>query len=88
MLFNISALINRHTITNNQQHLVNKTNLRENCNWIDFDYQVGQQVYVIKDGIFCKLDGPKYGPFPITDIFTNGTVGIQRGSVSKRINIR
>ena len=67
---------------------MDKANLRENQNRVDYDYQVGQQVYVIRDGIFCKLDGPKLGPFPITDIYTNGTVRIQRGSVNERINIR
>ena len=88
MLFNISTLINWKDIAINKQKSVDKANLRENRNRVDYDYQVGQRVYVIRDGIFRKLDGPKFGPFPITDVFTNGTVRIQRGSVNERINIR
>ncbi len=88
MLFNLSTLVNWKAIAINKQKSVDKANLRENRNRIDYDYQVGQQVYVIRDGIFRKLEGPKFGPFPITEIFTNGTVRIQRGSVNERINIR
>jgi hypothetical protein len=88
MLFNISTLINWKTLSLNKQMSVDKANLRENRNRIDYDYQVGHKVYVIRDGIFRKLEGPKFGPFPITDIYTNGTVRIQKGAVNERINIR
>ena len=71
-----------------KQKLVDKANLRENCNRIDYDHTVGQQVYIKNDDIHRKLDSPKQDPFPISDIFTNGTVRIQRGRVKRRINIR
>ena len=67
---------------------MDKANLRENNKRIDYDYQIDDKVYVIKDGIYRKLDTPKLGPFSITDVFTNGTVRIQRGNVNERINIR
>ena len=73
---------------NKKQTLVDKSNLRENKHRIDHDYQVDDLVYVTKDGIFRKLDCPKKGPYPITDVFTNGTVCIQCGAVNERINIR
>ena len=38
--------------------------------------------------IHRKLNGPKLGPYLITEIYTNGNVRIQRGVVSERINIR
>ena len=88
MLFNLSTLVNWEAIVPGRQQSVDKANLRENRNRVDYDYQVGQRVYVIRDGIFHKLDGPKFGPFPITDIYTNGMVRIQRGSINERINIR
>ncbi len=44
--------------------------------------------YVTYSDIHRKLDGPKDGPFNITEVFTNCTVRIQRGVVNKRINIR
>ena len=71
-----------------EQVLVDKANLRENKKIIDYDYQLDDLVYVIKYDIFRKLDSPKHGPYPITEVFTNGTVRIQRGMVNERINIR
>ena len=65
-----------------------QANLRENRNRIDYDYSVGQQVYIVKDGIFRKLDSPKLGPFAITETYTNGTVRIQHGRINERINIQ
>ena len=67
---------------------MDKANLQENNKRVDFDYKIGQKVYVVTDGVQRKLDGPKKGPFPITAVYTNGTVRIQRGAVDKRINIR
>ena len=73
----------------NKQKLVDKANLRENINRIDYDNQVGQRVYIKKDGIYYhKLDGPKLGPYEITQVFTNGTVCIQHGLVNEHVNIR
>ena len=87
MMFNIQTLVNWKELSLRKQKLVDKTNLRENKNRVDFDFQVGNKVYIKKDGVIHKLGSPKLGPFEITDVFTNGTVCIQRGHVNKRINI-
>jgi hypothetical protein len=87
MMFNLKDLINWKQLSLRKQAQVDKSNLRENRNRVDYDFQVGQQVYITKDGIHRKLDDPKLGPFPITSVYTNGTVSIQRGHVNKRINI-
>ena len=88
MLFNLKALINWKELSIKKQKLVDKANLRENKNRIDYDYTVGQEIYIKNDGIQRKMDSPKQGPFTITEVFTNGTVRIQRGNVNERINIR
>ena len=88
MMFNISSLVNWKELSIRKQHLVDKANLRENNKRIDYDYKIGQQVYIIADGIQRKLNSPKSGPFEIIDVYTNGTVRIQRGAVDERINIR
>ena len=88
MMFNISTLVNWKELSIKKQTLVDKANLRENKHRIDYDYQVDDLVYVTKDRIFKKLDCPKMGPYPITEVFTNSTVCIQRGVVNERINIR
>ena len=88
MLFNLKALINWKELSIKKQKLVDKANLRENKHRVDYDYTVGQDIYIKNDGIQRKMDSPKQGPFKITEVFTNGTVRIQRGNVNERINIR
>ncbi len=88
MIFNLKSLINWKNLSVEKKKLVDKANLRENQNRIDYDYSVGQRIYIKKDGIFRKLHGPKLGPYEITEVFSNGTVRIQRGHVNERINIR
>ena len=88
MLFNLTTLANWKQLSLEKQLKVDKANLRENVKRVDYDYAVGQKVFVIKDGVKRKLDEPKNGPFKITQVFTNGTVRIQRGAINERINIR
>ena len=55
---------------------------------VDYDYAVGQKVTIKSDGILRKSEDKNTGPYVITQVHTNGTVRIQRGSVSERLNIR
>ena len=71
-----------------RQVLVEQNCARENKSQIDFDYAVGQKVLLIKDGILRKAEDKHKGPYVITQVHTNGTVRIQRGSVSERLHIR
>ena len=66
MMFNISSLVNWKDLSLRKQHLVDKANLQENNKRVDFDYEIGQQVDVVTNGVQRKLDRPKKGPFPIT----------------------
>ena len=43
---------------------------------------------LIKEGKLRKVEDPYEGPYVITDVYTNGTVRIQRGTLNERINIR
>ena len=88
MIFNLQTMVDWKALSIRKQKLVDAANLRENQNRIDFDYQNGQKVYVINNDIKRKLESPKKGPYLITNIYTNGTVRIQRGNVNERINIR
>jgi hypothetical protein len=62
---------------------------RENSKRIDYDYKVGDKVLIVKDGILRKAES-RYGkePWTITAVNTNGTIRVQCGSKSERINIR
>ena len=88
MMFNLTSLVNWKDLSIKKQKLVDQATLRENVKRVDYDYQVGQLVYIVKDGIYRKLYSPKIGPYPISQVYTNGTVRIQRGIVNERINIR
>lgn len=88
MIFNLKSLINWKALSIKKQKITDLANARENLKRLDHDYSIGDRVYIVRDKIHRKMDGPKTGPFPITEIFTNGTVRIQRGSVNERINIR
>ena len=89
MLSNLKSVINWKETSSRKQKQVDLDNIRENRNRIDYDYpRIGQQIYVIRDKIHCKLDGPKKGPYTITDVFSNGTIRIQRGRINERIDIR
>ena len=62
---------------------------RENKARIDFDYMVGGKVLLWKEGILRKSES-RYDsdPWTITTVHTNGTIRVQQGSKSERINIR
>jgi hypothetical protein len=56
---------------------------------IDFDYKVCGKVLIRKDGILCKSESHNDSdPWIITEVHTNGTIRVERGSKSERINIR
>ena len=47
VVFNIANIVDWRSITINKQTQVDKDNLRENLKRVDYDYQVGDQVYII-----------------------------------------
>jgi len=88
MLFDIPYLADWKAIGQRRQDLADQNTAKENTRRIDFDHAVGQKVIVCKDGILCKAEDRYSGPYVITQVHTNGTVRIQRGTMSERINIR
>ena len=88
MLFDIPYIADWSEIGNRRQIIVDKMNARKNNKRIDFEYTKRQQVLIKKDGIIRKLKDKYDGPYTITQLHTNGTVGIQRGKISERMNIR
>ena len=48
---------------------------------------VGGQILVCNDGILHKVEIGWTGPYHITTVQTNGTIRIQRGALSERLNI-
>ena len=62
--------------------------LCKNANRVDFDYAGGRKALVCKDGILCKAKAKYIGPFHITIVHTNGTIGIEKEALSMHWNIR
>ena len=88
MLLDIKFEPNYRNVWAKKQKRINYDNIRENSKRVSYDYKVGGYVYIIRDGIYRKLKGDKKGPYPVTEVFTNGTVQIQVGILNERINIR
>jgi hypothetical protein len=88
MLFDIPFLADWTEIGRRRQKLVDRDTERKNRLRVSYDYAVGQKVTIRSDGILRKAEDKNTGPYVITQVHTNGTVRIQRGSVSERLNIR
>jgi len=89
MLFDIPYIADWTSIGQRRQNRTDYENLRENKRRVDYDYQVGQKIMVRQDGTILRKAEDKWtGPFVITAVHTNGTIRIQRGTMSERLNIR
>ena len=87
MLLNISFKSNYRKIWQQKQKWINYDNLCENTKNIPHDYKVNDYTYVLQDSHYCKLERDKQGPYQITNVYTNGTMWIQKGNVNKHLNI-
>ena len=89
MLFDIPYLVDWHAVGRRRRESVELNNARENSRRVNWDYAVGQLVLLRnEDGKTCKAKDKSLGPYTIVQVHTNGTVRIQRGSISERLNIR
>ena len=90
MLFDIDFTADWHKIYDYKQQIINKNNLQENKNRIDFDYQIGDKVTKKNDylKINKKADLSNKEPCCVVEAFNNRTVIIRRNNVEELINIR
>jgi hypothetical protein len=67
--------------TKRKQDIVNKSNQKENKNksQIPYEYKVRDQVLLETPGILRKFSTPRTGPYPVTNVYKNGTIRIQKG---------
>ncbi len=89
MLFDIPFVADWKQIGDYRQHQTDCSNKRENDKHADYDYKVGDKILIRKDGILRKAESMwKKEPWTITIVHTNGTIRIQCGTKSERVNIR
>jgi hypothetical protein len=78
MIHNIAFRANWDRIQKRKQDIINKSNQKENKNQIPYEYKVGDQVFLEISGILRKLSTPHTGPYPVTNVFKNGTIRIKK----------
>ena len=89
MLFDIPFLADWNKIEEHRQRQTDLNTERENRSRRDWDYKVGDKVLLRKDGILRKSESRyECDPWTITTVHTNGTIRVQRGTTSERLNIR
>ncbi len=88
MLFDVPFLADWNKIGEYRQKQTDKNTARENHGNRDWDYQPSDKVQLIKDGILRKSESwYESEPWTITSDHTNGTMRIQCGIKSERLNI-
>lgn len=75
-------------ITQRKQQSIDDSNRHENSKRINYEYKVGDKVLLARPGILRKLSTPRTGPYQVQQVFSNGTINIQKGVVIQRVNIR
>ena len=75
-------------IKNKRQTEINRNNARENNTRIHHSYKRGDKILLTRPGINRKMSTPRTGPHTVERTYTNGTIRIQRGAISERVNIR
>ena len=86
MIHSITFKANRDQILKLKQDLVNKSNKGGNKSQIPYEYKVGDQLLLETPRVL--LSTPCTGLYPVTKVYKNETIQIQRGIVSERLNIR
>ncbi len=89
MLFDIPFVADWKQIGDYRQHQTDRSSKRENDKRVDYDNKVGDKILIRKDAILRKAESIwKKEPWTITTVHTNGTIRIQYGTKSERINIQ
>eukprot|EP00804_Cyclotella_cryptica_P026090 CCRYP_013954-RA/>CCRYP_013954-RA protein AED:0.28 eAED:0.28 QI:0/0/0/1/1/1/2/0/538 len=85
MLFDIPYIADWSKIGEYRQRQTDKDTRQENASRIDWDYQPGDKVLLQKDGILRKTESRyESDPWTITSVHTNGTITVQRRTISER----
>ena len=88
MILPITIRANWARIKEQRQNEIYRNNVRENKGRVPHTYKKGDKVLLRKEGILRKLASPREGPYEITRVYDNGTIQIQKGVISERVNIR
>jgi hypothetical protein len=89
MLFDVPFIADWNKIGDYRQRQTDLSAERENKKCVNYYYKIGDRVLVIQDRILHKAQSPHdKESWTITTVHTNGTIRIQRGTKTERINVR
>jgi hypothetical protein len=89
MFFDIPFIAGWNKIGDYRQRQTDLNTARKNSKRANYDYKIGNKVLLTQEGIRRKAESPYCkDPWTITTIHMNGTIRIQRGTQSERLNIR
>jgi hypothetical protein len=89
MLFDVPFIADWILIGEYRQRRTDHNNNNKNKKRIDYDNKIGNKILIRKDGILRKAESRwTKEPWTITTVHTNGTIRIQCGTKSERINIQ
>ncbi len=89
MLFDIPFIADWQKIGEYRQRLTDLSNPRENKGRIDYDYDVGRKVLLLKEVILRNAESRWHKkPWLIGTVHTNGTITVQCGKKVEKMNIR
>lgn len=85
---NIKFEADWNLIRERKQKMIRKNNEAENAKRIEHIYKIGDKILYRLDEKAKYGSNPYEGPYKIREIYDNGTVAIQKGSLIETINIR
>ena len=88
MLLPVQFKADWQAIRARRQKIINENNERENSKRIEHTHKVGDTVSLARPGILRKLRSRRDGPHTVEKVYDNGTIGIRKGAVFERVNIR
>jgi hypothetical protein len=88
MLIDIQFVADWKKIGEHRQQLTDLNTARKKEGRIDYDYKVGQKILVWNNSILSKAES-RYlkEPWTIMSVHTNGTITVQCGNKSEKMNI-
>jgi len=88
MLYDFAFTVNWNDLQAKKLQRRRTNNEQENRKRIKYHFKVNDEVMLEHNTLQRKINPLGNGPFTITKVYTNGTVQIQKGIVSERVNIR
>ena len=88
MQLNIKFLADQEATMLRKRKQIHTNTTRENSLRVDHDYEVGDKVLTIHKDIHRKLNSPTKGSYEIVRIYTNDTINVSKGVVTKKIRCK